>query len=421
MQRAEQDVQVNQRKAPAREGFRQEQPQEQWYEKLPEYKMFLNSVKSAETRKAYAVYFSKYVEYLGSEDLFCGNDPRAIERHIIDFIVSLKEKGMSFSGVKNYVTAIMSFYKINDQMLNSKKVGKFMPEQRRANKDKAYSHEQIHSLLDIADDRFRVIILLMASTGIRVGAIPELRIKHLQKVDKQNDIYKVTAYENSKDEYISFTTAEATKAIDRYLDFRKRYGEELNEDSPLIREQFNVKDPFVAKYPRQVNIQTLDRIIANLSERAGIRKMQKIKGTDKKAGSIRHEIAVCHGLRKFFTNGLRKAGISHEVRWLLEGHNLKGNDSSYVRITEDEMLAEYEKAVNNLTINEEHRLRMEVQSLKAKKDAQAEIQALQDQIKEMREATDDRITDEVQKLKALLQNGRFMAKKRLQNTELDRA
>jgi hypothetical protein len=90
--------------------------------------MFLNSLKAIETNKVYPIYFAKYVEYLDTlaqknanlkqEDLqilFCGNDPRTTELTVIDFIVSLKEKGMSFSGVKNYVTAIMSFYKINDR------------------------------------------------------------------------------------------------------------------------------------------------------------------------------------------------------------------------------------------------------------------------------------------------------------------
>ena len=29
---------------------------------------------------------------MGEQDLFCGDNPSQIERHIIDFIVSLKEK-----------------------------------------------------------------------------------------------------------------------------------------------------------------------------------------------------------------------------------------------------------------------------------------------------------------------------------------
>ena len=38
------------------------------------------------------IYFNKYLNFMGEQDLFCSDNPRQIERHIIDFIVSLKEK-----------------------------------------------------------------------------------------------------------------------------------------------------------------------------------------------------------------------------------------------------------------------------------------------------------------------------------------
>ena len=54
--------------------------------------LFLNSIRSPETKKNYKIYFNKYLNFMGEQDLFCGDNPRQIERHIIDFIVSLKEK-----------------------------------------------------------------------------------------------------------------------------------------------------------------------------------------------------------------------------------------------------------------------------------------------------------------------------------------
>lgn len=74
-------------------------------------------------------------------------------------------------------------------------------------KDRAYTHEEIHTLLDIADERFRTIILILASTGIRIGALSLLKLKHLQDS-------KLTVYENTKEEYITFITPECQKAVD---------------------------------------------------------------------------------------------------------------------------------------------------------------------------------------------------------------
>jgi single-stranded DNA-specific DHH superfamily exonuclease len=63
-----------------------------------------------------------------------------------------------------------------------------------------------------------------------------------------------------------------------------------------------------------------------------------------------------------------ESGLITEKRWLLEGHNLKGNDSSYVRTSQESLLQEYLKAVNELTINEENRLKIKVQKLEKEKD-----------------------------------------------------
>ena len=78
-------------------------------------------------------------------------------------------------------------------------------------------------------------------------------------------------------------------------------------------------------------------------------------------------LAIANGFRKFFTTQLIKAGVTTELRWKLEGHNLKANDDNYVRTTEKDLLKEYEKAIDNLTINEENRLRKKVEVLEVQK------------------------------------------------------
>ena len=66
----------------------------------------------------------------------------------------MKEEGRNFQSIRNYLTPIISFYKINDIMLNSKKINKFMPPKTRIKKNRGYSHEEIQKLLDIADEPF---------------------------------------------------------------------------------------------------------------------------------------------------------------------------------------------------------------------------------------------------------------------------
>ena len=265
-----------------------------------------------------------------------------------------------------------------------------MPEFRRSKKDRAYTHEEIHRLLDIADERMRAVVLLLASTGMRVGAIPDLRLRNLDRIESTNEsnypgeIYKITVYEGFKDEYITFTTPESSRAIDEYLNMRSRYGEKLTQDCFLIREQFDVRDQFAISKSQQIKPQTISKKLIDLAERSGLRQKEALQ-EGKKCAEIRKDVPIAHGFRKFFTTQLIEADLKTELRWLLEGHNLKGNDSHYIRISEKRLQQEYEKAINHLTINEENRLKMNVEILKIEK---SRIDMLETKIQKLERNTD---------------------------------
>jgi integrase len=305
--------------------------------------LFLSSIRSPHTKKAYDGYFKKYQEFVGiNEDIFCGNNPRLIEHKIIDFITDMKARGKGYSAIHNYAAAIFAFYKINDVLLNISKINKFIPLQSRVRKDRAYTHEEISKILEFADERMRVVILLMVSAGIRRGALPYLRLRDLDDNNR-----KLTVYENEKEEYFSFITPECKKAVDSYLDMRARYGEKLDKNSYLIREHFNKRDQFRARSPKQMTLGMLKWTIVQLIKRSGVRT---------------GEVKESHGFRKFFTTQLINLKINPEIREMLLGHKI-GLASCYYRPTEEEMYAEYEKAIDNLNINQENRLKRKVQIL----------------------------------------------------------
>jgi hypothetical protein len=86
----------------------------------------------------------------------------------------------------------------------------------------------------------RVIVLILTSTGIRIGGLAGLKISSLKKIEEFGlTLYRLTVYEGSSEEYICFTTPECTSAIDFYLSQREMWGEKLKPDSPLIRKEFD--------------------------------------------------------------------------------------------------------------------------------------------------------------------------------------
>src|SRR5215510_8697884 len=89
-----------------------------------------------------------------------------------------------------------------------------------------------------ADLRDKVIVLLLCSTGMRIGALVDLTLSKLQKVEK-HDIYKIKVYEKSRFSYSCFCTPECTVAIDTYLEYRRQCGEQIKPETPLLRDQFD--------------------------------------------------------------------------------------------------------------------------------------------------------------------------------------
>jgi integrase len=81
-------------------------------------------------------------------------------------------------------------------VLNRKKVNRYFGEYKKVMKDKAYTTEQIQEALQNADQRMRCIILLLASTGCRIGALPSLTLGNLTKLQDYG-LYKITFYEGT--------------------------------------------------------------------------------------------------------------------------------------------------------------------------------------------------------------------------------
>ena len=190
-------------------------------------KHFINAIRSPATRKGYEASLRRYLIHLKLKDvdglLLHISNPRTIESQIIDYIMSLRDNGLSQNTIKFLVVPIFTFYQLNDIILNRKKVARYFGEYKRVVKDQAYTTEQIQTALQNADQRIRMIILLLASTGCRVGSLPGITLGNLLKISNYG-LYRITFYEGTNNEYYTFTTREAAKGIDTYLQYRQRCG-----------------------------------------------------------------------------------------------------------------------------------------------------------------------------------------------------
>jgi integrase len=311
---------------------------------------FVNSINAKETLVKYDYClrdFMKFVQVKDHDSLL----KIEVEKSIIDYVIDLRQKVASAT-LHARLCSIYHFYAMNDVILNKTKINKYKGEFLRVKKDRAYTHEEVLKLLQVADVRIKICILLMASSGLRMGAIPDLKIKHIQE-------NKLTVYEKSNQEYYTFLTPETSRFIEDYINYRKRFGENITKESYLIREQF---DDLTIKEPRQITKDSIRFIIYRLLKKTGINV----------------DVSMTHGFRKFFKTQVVNSKVNAEVRAKLMGWK-NGLTDRYYKPTEQEMFQEYEKAINNLTINEENRLKIKVQLLEGEKN---EITNLKNQVNE---------------------------------------
>ena len=109
------------------------------------------------------------------------SSPRYIESQIIDYIMSLRNNQVSYATIQHLIAPIFTFYQLNDVILNRRKVSRYMGEYKRVIKDHTYTTEQIQQALQTADVRVRMVILLLSSTGARIGSLPRSNSRESDK------------------------------------------------------------------------------------------------------------------------------------------------------------------------------------------------------------------------------------------------
>jgi len=98
-------------------------------------------------------------------------------------------------------------------------------------------------------------------------------------------------------------------------------------------------------------------------------------------GRIRKEVMRTHVFRKMFATTCNKLGMNTTIKEKLMGHKTgQGLDVYYDRTTEETFIQEYLKIIDELTINEENKLKHEVVELKKENE---EINLLKQKLMEL--------------------------------------
>jgi integrase len=340
------------------------------------YAIFVFAMNAAQTREKYITRLDRFFYLINiqgntiQERCRCfaeiaKNDNKWVLNNILKFLQIYKErverKEISGATLRNYVKTIKLFCEMNEILIPWKKITRGLPRGRKFADDRAPTIEEIHRLIEYPDRRIKGIVDTMCSSGIRLGAWDYLRWGHIIPVRRENVIVaaKIRVYAEDDEEYFSFITPEAYNELQKWISYRKESGETITDKSWVMRNIWDTKRGFMKGLitaPKKLKSAGVKRLMEDALWAQGLR-------TKLESGKRRHEFQTDHGFRKWFKTRCELAGMKPINIEKLMNHSI-GISSSYYRATENELLEDYLKAVEVLTLSQENKLIIENQQMK---------------------------------------------------------
>lgn len=199
--------------------------------------------------------------------------------------------------------------------------------------------------------RSRALILFLASTGARIGVVDDLKLKHI--IEMLSGCKGVLFYEGTNEEYWGFLTPESSNALNEYLEERRKDGETIDQTSPLFRSDYRL-----GKLPaKPLSIYGAKGVIRRLVSNE-VDRIKTGKRYDKQAD---------HGFRKRFATIIK---MDKKISWAV-GEKLLGHktylDAEYFSPTKENLFAEFQKVIPDLTIDGSERDKVAIQDLQQQK------------------------------------------------------
>jgi len=381
------------------------------------YSAFTMAIRSPITRQKYLQRLAYFLTFLGIND---GNieqrcnilgqktkaDSTWLTQNVIKYLQihreRMEKREISAATLRNYLKPIKLLCEQLEISLPWKRILRGMPRGRRYANDIVPTLEEIQKIVEYPDRRIKSIVFTMASSGIRLGAWAYLRWGHVSPIikDEKTVAAKLRVYAEEEEEYFTFISLEAWNELSSWMQYRKDSGESVTEESWLMRNLWDVTMPMgkgIVTLPKQLKPDGIKRLMERALWAQGLRKKLE-------TGKKRHPYQANHSLRKWFKTRCEIAGMKPINIEKLMNHST-GISDSYYRATEMEVLDDYLKAVNMLSIksNNNRELQAKVRELSIRNEnneyiIKSKLQEKDDAINELSDMV-MKISRDLEKLK----------------------
>jgi len=312
--------------------------------------IFQESLKSPESVKMYTFIVKKFMKYHGIKDFdsVVKIEKSELQKMVETYVIYLK-KNISPNSIGAQVNPIKTFLEANDIDLNWRKIKRLFPALVKRSGSSAYSTDDVKRMLDVTSQlRNKAVIHFLASSGVRIGAISDLKIKHIR--DMPLGCKMITVYEGSIEEYHTFLTPEASSCLDDYFNQRRKNNEILTDESPLFRKRYQI----ASTKARPITKSAIQAIITRALTNSSLRGQKK---------NNRYSEQLAHGFRKRFNTLLKLNNqVNDNAIEKMMGHS-NGLDGTYFQGTVEQLFEEFSKGISDLTISDSERLKIKNEKL----------------------------------------------------------
>jgi len=257
--------------------------------------------KSKNTVKMYSYVSEKFLEFIGYDKSRINLE--TVERYKEYLVI---ERGYSKSSVYLHIRALESFF----SFLGLNELSKLKPPKRPQRVPTYLTDEDVRALIREAESlRDKVIIEMLAYTGVRVSELCHLRISDIDLTRKS---IRIRSGKGDKDRIVLFK--------DNILTDLNLYIHEIKSQNPKAEFLFPTKK---SKYISTISVERI------------IRKLAKSAGMDKKV--------TPHVLRHTFATSLLRNGADIRIIQVLLGHSSISTTQIYTHVDSNDLRKSYEK------------------------------------------------------------------------------
>ena len=183
---------------------------------------------------------------------------------------------------------------------------------------------------------------------------------NIRPIEEQGKIIaaRMIVYSGSDDSYITFITPSAYRELADWMKYREESGEKITEESWVMRDLWDTRVRIykgLVTIPKKLTAIGVKRLMERAIWAQGLRK--KLED-----GKKRHPFPTNHSLRKYFKTRCELAGMKPINIENLMGHST-GISDSYYRPTENDLLQDFLKCIDALTIDDQRSLQTKVEDL----------------------------------------------------------